>query len=100
MRLGLAVSYFLLCRTSELWAYAEGKVHPVFCKTRECLTFSRGGLQVGFGNRLIATAVQIIFVALKCDTKKAGCTITRTRLSNEREMGGVDGSPRSSAGIA
>ena len=28
------------------------------------------------------------FVASKCDIKKAGCTITRTRLSDEREMGG------------
>ena len=40
MWLGLALSYFLLCRTSELWAYADGKVHPEFCLTRNCLTFS------------------------------------------------------------
>ena len=33
--------------------------------------------------------MQIRFVASKCDQKRAGCTITRTRLSNEREMGGA-----------
>ena len=37
--LGLAISYFLLCRASELWAYANGQVHPEFCLTSNCLTF-------------------------------------------------------------
>ena len=37
--LGLAVSYFLLCRASELWAHASGHVHPEFCLTRNCLSF-------------------------------------------------------------
>ena len=32
--LGLARSYFLLCRASELRAYANGKVHPEFFLTR------------------------------------------------------------------
>ena len=83
------MSYFLLCRASELWAYADGKVHPEFCLTRECLTFSREGVQVKFGNRSTATAVHIRFVASKYDLKGAGCTIKRTRLSNEREMRAV-----------
>ena len=30
MWLGLALSYFLLCHASELWAYADGKVYPEF----------------------------------------------------------------------
>ena len=61
MTLGLAVSYyFLLCRTSELWAYAEGNVHPERCLTRVCLSFSRG-VQVEFENISTATVVQIIF---------------------------------------
>ena len=49
--LGLAVSYFLLCRASELWAYANGQVHQEFCLARNCLTFFRGGMQVAFENR-------------------------------------------------
>ena len=40
MWLGLALSYFLLCRASALWADADGKVNPEFCLTRNCLTFS------------------------------------------------------------
>ena len=89
MWLGLAVSFFLLCRASELWAYADDKVHSEFFLTPEGLTFSRGGAQVEFGKRSTATAVQIRFVASKCDQKRAGCTITRTRMSNKREMGEV-----------
>ena len=70
--------------------------------TRECLTFSREGVEVKFGKRFTATAVQIRFVASKCDKKRAGCTITRTWLSNERGIGegSVDGGLRSSAGMA
>ena len=89
MWLGLAVLHFMSCRASELWAYADGKLHPESCVTRECPTFSREGVQVEFGNRSTATAVQVRFVASKCDKKRAGHTITRTRLSNDREMGGV-----------
>ena len=42
MWLGLALSYFLLCRASELFACANGLVHPDFCLTRDYLTFFRG----------------------------------------------------------
>ena len=89
MWLGLALSYFLLCRASELWAYANGKVHPEFCLTRNCLTFFRGEAQVAFENRFCASAVQVRFVASKSDQKRAGCTITRTRVSDRTEVGGV-----------
>ena len=30
MWLGLTVPYFLLCRASNLWAYADGNLHPEF----------------------------------------------------------------------
>ena len=89
MWLGLAVSYFLLCRASELWAYANGQVHPEFCLTRNCLSFFHGEVQVAFEKRSIATAVQVTFLASKCDQKRAGCTITRTRLEKEKETGGA-----------
>ena len=87
----LALSYFLLCRASELWANANGKVHPEFCLTRNCLTFPRGQGQVAFENRSSTntTVVQVRFLASKNDQKRAGCTITRTRASGETEVGGV-----------
>ena len=46
MWLGLAFSYFLLSRASELFAYANGLVHVDFCLTRDYLTFFGGNLQV------------------------------------------------------
>ena len=101
MWLGLAVSYFLLCRASELWAYANGQVHPEVCLTRNCLAFFHGGVQVAFENRSTATAVQVQFQVSKCDQKRAGCAITLTRLEKKTEKGGgVDGSLRSFAGTA
>ena len=87
MWLGLAVSYFLLCRASELWAYANGQVHPEFCLTRKFISSFHEGVQVAFENRAIATAVQVKFLASKCDQKRAGCTITRMRLAQEKETG-------------
>ena len=44
-------------------------------------------IQVTFENRSTASAVQVIFLASKSDQKRAGCTITRTRLKNELETG-------------
>lgn len=78
--LGLALSYFLLCRASELFAYSNGLVHPEFCLTRDCLTFSRGGVQVNLEDRACADAVEIRFVASKNDQSRKGCTITRSRM--------------------
>ena len=88
MWLGLALSYFLLCRASELWAYVDGKVHPEFCLTRNCLTFFRGEVQVKFENKATANSVQVRFVASTTYQKREGCTITRTRLANTGEPGG------------
>ena len=86
----LALSYFLLCRASELWANANGKVHPEFCLTRNCLTFPRGQGQVAFENRSSTntTVVQVRFLASKNDQKRAGRTITRTRVPGEKKVGG------------
>ena len=81
--------YFLLCRATELWAYANGYVYPEFCLTRNCLTFFHGGVQVAFEDRSTATAPQVKFLASKCDQKRVGCTITRTRFEKETEAGGA-----------
>ena len=59
MWLGLALSYFLLCRVSELWAYPDGKAHPEFCLTRDCIQFFRGEIPLDFANRTFANQVKI-----------------------------------------
>ena len=58
MWLGLALSYFLLCRASKLFAYANGLVHPDFCLTHGCLTFFRGDVQVNIEDRARADFVK------------------------------------------
>jgi len=40
--MGIALSYFLLCRASGLWAYHDGGVQSDFCLTRENLAFFEG----------------------------------------------------------
>ncbi|CAN0347429.1 unnamed protein product [Ectocarpus sp. 6 AP-2014] len=77
--LGLALSYFLLCRASELFAYANGLVHPEFCLTRDCVTFFLGDDQIRMEDRARADTVKIQFVASKTDQLREGCTISRTR---------------------
>ena len=86
---GLAVSYFFLCRASRLWAYAHGQVHPEFCLTWNCLIFFHGGVQVAFEDRSTATAIQVKILVSNCVQKRAGCTVTRTRLQKETEAGGA-----------
>ena len=81
MWLGLTLSYSLLCRASELWAYADGNLHPEFCLTRNSLTFLFGEERLSFDNRARANAVQVRFRASKSDQKRGGCTITRTRVA-------------------
>ena len=67
MWLGLALSYFLLCRASELFACANGLVHPDFCLTRDCLTFFRGDVQGNIEERARADSVKILLMASKTD---------------------------------
>ena len=54
-----------------------------------CFIFFHGGVQVAFDNKSTATAVQVKFLASKCDQKRAGCTIKRTRLEKKTEKGGA-----------
>ena len=75
--IGLALSYFLLCRASELFAYANGLVHPNLCLTRDCPTFFRGVVQVNIEDRARADSVKVLSVASKTDQNQEGCTTTR-----------------------
>lgn len=87
MWLGLALTYFLLCRASELYAYPNGLVHPEFCLTRDCLTFFSGGVQLDVGDRARADSVKIRFEASKTDQNREGHTTTRFRSAEEDGIG-------------
>lgn len=76
--MGLALSYFLLCRASEIWAYDTGLVHSDFCLTRGDLAFFRGVVLLGRGQYRSADRVEVTFRASKADQKRLGAVVTRT----------------------
>ena len=90
MWLGLALSYFFLCRASELFACANGLVHLDFCLTRDCLTFFRGDVQGNIEDRARADSVKVLLMASKTDQNREGCTTTRVSMA---EGAGVGKSP-------
>ena len=65
MWLSLALSYFLLCCASELFACANGLVHPDFCLTRDCLTFFCGDVQGSIEDRARADSVKVLLMVSK-----------------------------------
>ena len=74
----LALSYWLLCRASELFAYdAKGKVHEVYCLRRSSLSFSKDGVILDWSWRSIATHVHVTFAGSKADQMRKGATIKR-----------------------
>ena len=77
----------MLCRASELFAYANGLVHPDFCLTRNCLTSVRGDVQVNIEDRARADSVKVLLVASKTDQNREGCTTTRVRMAEGAGVG-------------
>ncbi|CAB1119159.1 unnamed protein product [Ectocarpus sp. CCAP 1310/34] len=75
--MGIALSYFLLCRASELWAYQNGLVHADFCLTRGNLVFFEGACRLARNERRRADRVEVTFRASKADQKRRGAVVTR-----------------------
>ena len=78
---GLALSFHLLCRASEIWAYGNGLVHADFCLTRRDLAFFSGAFQLAWEERRAADRVEVTFRASKSDSKRLGSIVTRTRVT-------------------
>lgn len=78
---GLALSFYLLCRASEIWAFSVGLVHPDFCLTRRDLVFFGGASQLAWGDRRIADRVEVTCRASKSDNKSLGAIATRTSVT-------------------
>ena len=78
--MGIALSYFLLCRASELWAYHDGRVHADFCLTRGNLAFFEGVRRLADSERRRADRVEVTFRASKPDQKRQGAVVTRERV--------------------
>ena len=85
--LGLALSLFLLCRASELFACANGLVHPDFCLTRDCLTVFRVDVQGNIEDRARAYFVKVLLMAPKTGQNREGCTTTHVRMAEGAGVG-------------
>ena len=85
--LGLALPYFLLCRASELFACANGLVHPDFCLTHDCLTVFRGDVQGNIEDRARADFVKVLLTASKTDQNREGCTTTHVCMAEGAKVG-------------
>ena len=94
--MGLALSYPLLCRASEIWANGNGLVHPDFCLTRRDVVFFRGTTQLAWKDRRQADKVEITFRAGKSGQNRLGSVVPRTRVV---AADGVDGHVRSKGAL-
>ena len=74
---GLALSYLLLCRASEIWAYETGLVQSEFCLTRQDLVFFKGVEILAWEVRRGADRVEVTFRASEEDQKRVGAVVTR-----------------------
>ena len=80
--MGLALSYHLLWRASEIWAYGNGLVHPDFCLTRRgVVVFLRGTTQLPWKDSRRADKVELTFRGGKSDQNRLGTVVPRTRVA-------------------
>ena len=92
----LALSYHLLCRTSEILAYGNGLVHPDFCLTRRDVVFFRGTTRLAWKDRRRADKVEVTFRAGKSDQNRLGSVLPRTRVA---AADGVEGGVKSKGAL-
>ena len=76
--MGLALSYRLLCRASEILAYRNGLVHPNLCLAIKDVVFFRGTTYLVWKDRRQAKKVEVTFRAGKCDQNRLGSVVPRT----------------------
>jgi len=91
MWIGLALSYFLMLRASELFAGKKGVYHKVYCLRRGDVAFFRDNEQLGEGKRQEANKVEVRFRGSKGDQGRKGAVVVRTRtgLGGEGKGGAV-----------
>ncbi|CAM9989498.1 unnamed protein product [Pylaiella littoralis] len=83
--MGIALSYFLLCRASELWAYDDGLVHADFCLRRGTFVFFKGVYKLAWDVRRQADRVEVTFNVSESDQKRQGAVVTREKVVEDTE---------------
>ena len=94
--MGLALSYHLLCRASNIWAYENSLVHPDFCPTKRDIVLFRGTTRLAWKDRRRADKVDVTFTTGKADQNRFGSVVPRTRVAVAE---GVDGDVRSKGAL-
>ena len=91
------MSFYRLCRASDVWAFDNGLVHPDVCLTRRDLVFFVGASKLAWDDRRVADRAEVTFRASKSDHKKLGAIATRTsvtvgneKVRNEKSYGAVE----------
>ena len=89
--IGLALTYQLLLRASDLFAEEGGKVHEVYCLRRGDVAFFEKGVQLGPGTKEAADTMEIRFKVGKGDQGRKGAVAVRTKGSGGGSMEGRKG---------
>jgi hypothetical protein len=85
---GVALSYHLLLRASELWAgEKDGKVTAYGLRKRHLAWFRRQQ-QLQASRWRDSDRVEVLFDGSKTDGKRVGAVLSRSELSGQREAGG------------
>ena len=75
----LALGYFFVARSDEIFASASGVVNPVHCLTRGDAALHRGGRQLGSLQWHQDTSIEACYRGRKGDQAQQGSVIVRTR---------------------
>ena len=88
MWIGLALSYFLTSRASELFVGKMGGCLRVYCLLRRDEAFFRENKQLREGKRQEANKVEVRFGRSKGDQWRKGAVLVRTRTGGEGKKKG------------
>ena len=75
------MSFHLLRRASEIWAYGNGLVHADFGLTRKDSACFSGALQLAWEERRSADRIEVASRASNSDSTRLGSIVTRTRVT-------------------
>ena len=77
--LSLALGYFFVARSDEIFASPAGAVHPVHCLTRRDVALYKGGRRLASLQWHQATSIEVRFRGHTGDQAQQGSVIVRTR---------------------
>ena len=77
--IGLALTYLLMLRASELFAERDGKIHDVYCLCRGDVAFFEGDEQLEGSERVRANKIEVHMRGSKGDQGRKGAVLVREK---------------------